>query len=75
MLLSDWYARWKEKHIQAAVEAARKHAYEEGYEAGKAGVSENVQGVKKNNAVTRESNVVLHEHKAAVVTPKKKETK
>ena len=52
MLLSDWYARWKEKHLQAAVEAARKHAYEEGYAAGKTGGSEDVQGVNKTDVVT-----------------------
>jgi acyl-coenzyme A synthetase/AMP-(fatty) acid ligase len=37
MLLSDWYAHWKEKRIQAAVEEARAKAYEEGYAAGKSG--------------------------------------
>ena len=58
MLLSDWYARWKERHLQAAVEAARKHAYEEGYAAGKTGVYEDGQGVNKTD----------------VVTPRKKET-
>ena len=35
MLLSDWYAQWKEKRIQAAVEEARAKAYDEGYAAGK----------------------------------------
>lgn len=77
MLLSDWYARWKEKHLQAAVEAARKHAYEEGYAAGKTGVYKDVQGVNKTDVVTheRKSNVVMHEHKAEVVMPKKKKTK
>ena len=30
MLLSDWYAQWKEKRIQAAVEEARAKAYDEG---------------------------------------------
>ena len=37
MLLSDWYANWKEKRIQAAVEAAKAEAYEEGYADGKSG--------------------------------------
>ena len=35
MLLSDWYSKWKEKRIQAAVEKAKAKAYEEGYAAGK----------------------------------------
>ena len=35
MLLSDWYAQWKEKRIQAAVEEASAKAYDEGYAAGK----------------------------------------
>lgn len=39
MLLSDWYAHWKEKRIQAAVEAAKAEAYEEGYADGKSGTS------------------------------------
>lgn len=37
MLLSDWYAHWKETRIQAAVEAAKAEAYEEGYADGKSG--------------------------------------
>lgn len=37
MLLSDWYTNWKEKRIQAAVEAAKAEAYEEGYADGKSG--------------------------------------
>ena len=40
MLLSDWYAQWKENRIQAAVEEARAKAYEEGYAAGKSGKSD-----------------------------------
>ena len=31
MLLSDWYANWKEKRIQAAIEAAKAKGYEDGY--------------------------------------------
>ena len=37
MLLSDWYAKWKEKRIQTAVEEAKAKAYEEGYADGKSG--------------------------------------
>ena len=31
MLLSDWYAHWKEKRIQTAVEEAKAKGYEKGY--------------------------------------------
>lgn len=44
MLLSDWYAHWKEKRIQAAVEAAKAEAYEEGYADGKSGTP-NLKGI------------------------------
>lgn len=44
MLLSDWYAHWKEKRIQAAVEAAKAKAYEEGYADGLSGTP-NLKGV------------------------------
>ena len=37
MLLSTWYANWKEKRIQEAVEAAKAKGYEDGYADGKAG--------------------------------------
>ena len=37
MLLSDWYANWKEKRIQAAVEAAKAKGYEDGYADGLSG--------------------------------------
>ena len=45
MLLSDWYANWKEKRIQAAVEAAKAEAYEEGYADGKSGTP-NLKGIR-----------------------------
>ena len=44
MLLSDWYANWKEKRIQAAVEAAKAKGYEEGYADGKLGTP-NLKGI------------------------------
>ena len=50
MLLSDWYAKWKENRIQAAVEKARAEAYEKGYAAGR---SENPDIT--GNTVTREA--------------------
>ena len=31
MLLSDWYANWKEKRIQTAVEEAKAKGYNKGY--------------------------------------------
>ena len=37
MLLSDWYANWKEKRIQAAAKEAKAKGYKEGYAAGKLG--------------------------------------
>ena len=37
MLLSDWYANWKEKRIQAAAKEAKAKGYKEGYAAGKSG--------------------------------------
>ena len=37
MLLSDWYANWKEKRMQAAVKEAKAKGYEEGYAAGRSG--------------------------------------
>ena len=45
MLLSDWYAHWKEKRIQAAVEAAKAKGYEEGYADGKSGTP-NLNGIR-----------------------------
>ena len=37
MLLSTWYANWKEKRIQEAVEAAKAKGYEDGYADGLSG--------------------------------------
>ena len=56
MLLSDWYAHWKEKRIQAAVEEARAKGYKEGYAAGKSGTPNRTgntvaYGRKGNNVV------------------------
>ena len=45
MLLSDWYANWKEKRIQAAVEAAKVKGYEDGYADGKLGTP-NLKGIR-----------------------------
>ena len=45
MLLSDWYANWKEKRIQAAVEAAKAKGYEDGYADGKLGTP-NLKGIR-----------------------------
>lgn len=45
MLLSDWYAHWKEKRIQAAAKAAKAKAYEEGYADGKSGTP-NLKGIR-----------------------------
>ena len=45
MLLSDWYANWKEKRIQAAVEAARAKGYEDGYADGLSGAP-NLKGIR-----------------------------
>ena len=45
MLLSDWYANWKEKRIQVAVEEAKAEAYEEGYADGKSGTP-NLKGIR-----------------------------
>ena len=39
MLLSDWYAKWKEKRIQTAAKEAREEGYAEGYAAGKSDTS------------------------------------
>ena len=53
MLLSDWYANWKEKRIQAAVEAAKAKGYEEGYADGKSGTP-NLTGITvTRGSVTR----------------------
>ena len=46
MLLSDWYANWKEKRIQAAVEAAKAKGYEDGYADGKLGTP-NLKGIRQ----------------------------
>ena len=46
MLLSDWYANWKEKRIQAAVEAAKVKGYEDGYADGKLGTP-NLKGIRQ----------------------------
>ena len=45
MLLSDWYANWKEKRIQAAVEAAKAKGYEDGYADGLLGTP-NLKGIR-----------------------------
>ena len=45
MLLSDWYANWKEKRIQAAVEAAKAKGYEDGYADGLSGTP-NLKGIR-----------------------------
>ena len=45
MLLSDWYAHWKEKRIQAAVEAAKAKGYEDGYTDGLSGTP-NLKGIR-----------------------------
>ena len=45
MLLSDWYANWKEKRIRAAVEAAKAAAYAEGYADGLSGTP-NLKGIR-----------------------------
>ena len=37
MLLSDWYAKWKETRIKEAVEKARTEGYEEGYAVARSG--------------------------------------
>lgn len=37
MLLSTWYANWKKKRIQEAVEAAKAKGYEDGYADGLSG--------------------------------------
>lgn len=57
MLLSDWYANWKEKRIQAAVEAAKAKAYEEGYADGRSGTP-NLKGI----TVTRGSSTKFVTH-------------
>ena len=45
MLLSDWYAHWKEKRIQAAIEAAKAKGYEDGYADGLSGTP-NLKGTR-----------------------------
>ena len=45
MLLSDWYANWKEKRIQAAIEAAKAKGYEDGYADGLSGTP-NLKGIR-----------------------------
>ena len=45
MLLSDWYANWKQKRIQAAVEAAKAKGYEDGYADGLSGTP-NLKGIR-----------------------------
>ena len=45
MLLSDWYANWKEKRMQAAVEAAKAKGYEDGYADGLSGTP-NLKGIR-----------------------------
>lgn len=59
MLLSDWYTQWKEKRIQAAVEAAKAKGYEEGYADGRSGTP-NITGTtvtrsSRSDEVSRES--------------------
>ena len=44
MLLSDWYVNWKEKRIQAAIEAAKAKGYEDGYADGLSGTP-NLKGI------------------------------
>ena len=44
MLLSDWYANWKEKRIQAAAKEAKAKGYKEGYAAGKSGTPNRTGG-------------------------------
>ena len=71
MLLSDWYAHWKEKRIQAAVEAAKAKAYEDGYADGLSGTP-NLKGVTVTRG--RCTDVVTHERKieGAKTTGRKK---
>lgn len=45
MLLSTWYANWKEKRIQEAVEAAKAKGYEDGYADGLSGTP-NLKGIR-----------------------------
>lgn len=45
MLLSDWHANWKEKRIQAAVEAAKAKGYKDGYADGLSGTP-NLKGIR-----------------------------
>ena len=63
MLLSDWYANWKEKRIKAAAEKARAEAYEKGYADGKAGIEIHDRGPR---VVRRESDasVIAHRRKS-----------
>jgi hypothetical protein len=49
MLLSDWYANWKEKRIQAAVEAAKAKGYEDGYADGLSGTP-NLKGIRQTRS-------------------------
>ena len=68
MLLSDWYAKWKEKRIQAAAEEARSKAYEEGYADGKAG-NPNPKGIR----MTREKHTdVVSRKKKSHIQEKEK---
>lgn len=60
MLLSDWYAHWKERRIQAAVEAAKTETYEEGYADGKSGTP-NLKGVTVTRG--RRTDVATHGRK------------
>ena len=64
MLFSDWYANWKEKRIQAAVEAAKAKGYENGYADGKSGTSKAVGAPVKHG---RRTDVVTHDRKGGVV--------
>ena len=45
MLLSDWYAKWKERRIQTAVEKAKAKGYEDGYADGLSGTP-NLKGIR-----------------------------
>ena len=45
MLLSDWYAHWKQKRLQAAIEAAKAKGYEDGSADGLSGTP-NLKGTR-----------------------------
>lgn len=49
MLLSDWYAKWKERRIQTAVEAAKAKGYEDGYADGLSGTP-NLKGIRRTRS-------------------------